>query len=52
LNPELFRVRSGQVVLPVGVNWVDATEEKRKAFTEHEDLDWNLTRSARAATAG
>jgi phthalate 4,5-dioxygenase oxygenase subunit len=46
-NPQLYRVRSGQVVLPEGVSWVDATEEKRKAFTEHADLDWSLTRSAR-----
>src|SRR5579871_2431634 len=34
-NPELYRVRSGQVVLPKGVNWVEATEDKRKAFTDH-----------------
>ena len=45
-------MRSGQVVLTVDVNWVDATEEKRKAFTEHSDLDWSLTRSGRGATAG
>ncbi len=49
LSPELYRVRSGQVVLPTGVNWVEATEEKRKAFTEHPDLDWELTRTARRA---
>jgi phenylpropionate dioxygenase-like ring-hydroxylating dioxygenase large terminal subunit len=48
-EPELFRVRSGQVLLPKGTNWVEATEDKRKAFTEHADLDWNLTRSGRFA---
>jgi phthalate 4,5-dioxygenase len=52
VQPELFRVRSGQVVLPEGTNWVDATEEKRKAFTDHADLDWSLTRSGRPAAAG
>jgi phthalate 4,5-dioxygenase oxygenase subunit len=49
LNPEFYRVRSGQVCLPKNVNWVEATEEKRKAFTEHSDLDWSLTRSGRYA---
>ena len=48
-TPELFRVRSGQVLLPKGSNWVEATEDKRKAFTEHADLDWSLTRSGRFA---
>jgi phthalate 4,5-dioxygenase len=48
-NPEFYRVRSGQVCLPKGVNWVEATEDKRKAFTEHADLDWSLTRSGRYA---
>jgi hypothetical protein len=49
-NPELYRVRSGQVVLPRGESWVQATEEKRKAFTEHADLDWDLIRAGRYYT--
>lgn len=49
LNPEVYRVRSGQVMLPQGENWVQATEAKRVAFTEHADLDWSLTRSNRLA---
>jgi phthalate 4,5-dioxygenase oxygenase subunit len=47
LDPEFYRVRSGQVLLPKGVSWVEATEDKRKAFTEHADLVWSLTRSGR-----
>jgi phenylpropionate dioxygenase-like ring-hydroxylating dioxygenase large terminal subunit len=49
LNPEVYRVRSGQVMLPKGENWVQATEAKRVAFIEHPDLDWSLTRSNRLA---
>jgi phenylpropionate dioxygenase-like ring-hydroxylating dioxygenase large terminal subunit len=51
VDPELYRVRSGQVMLPKDANWVAATEEKRKAFTEHADLDWSLTRRGRVASA-
>jgi phenylpropionate dioxygenase-like ring-hydroxylating dioxygenase large terminal subunit len=49
LNPELYRVRSGQALLAKDVSWVEATEAKRTAFTEHADLDWSLTRSGRYA---
>jgi hypothetical protein len=38
-------------MLPKDVNWVAATEEKRKAFTEHADLDWSLIRRTRVASA-
>jgi phthalate 4,5-dioxygenase len=48
-RPELYRVRSGQALLPKSVGWVEATEAKRTAFTEHADLDWELTRSGRYA---
>lgn len=51
MNPELYRVRSGQAMLAKDANWVPATEEKRKAVTEHADLDWSLTRSGRVAPA-
>jgi phthalate 4,5-dioxygenase len=42
LNPEFYRVRSGETLLPVGANWVEETKEYRKAFVEHPDLDWSL----------
>jgi phthalate 4,5-dioxygenase oxygenase subunit len=44
-DPELYRLRSGQIVLPNDTSWVGATEDKRKAFMEHTDLDWRLIRS-------
>ena len=31
-NPELYRQRSGGVILPRDVNWWDATEERRSQF--------------------
>ena len=30
-NPEHYRVRSGEIVLPETTDWVGATEELRKA---------------------
>ena len=38
-NPEVYQVRSGGVYLPVGVDWVEATRELRKAYVEHPELD-------------
>jgi phenylpropionate dioxygenase-like ring-hydroxylating dioxygenase large terminal subunit len=38
-NPEVYRVRSGGVFLPEGVDWVQATAELRKAYVEHPELD-------------
>ena len=38
-TPDVYRVRSGGVFLPVGVDWVEATGELRKAFVEHPELD-------------
>src|SRR5919199_2435832 len=38
-NPQVYRVRSGGVFLPVGVDWVEATRELRKAFVDHPELD-------------
>jgi phthalate 4,5-dioxygenase len=32
-NPELYRQRSGGVILPRDVNWWDATEDRRTQFT-------------------
>jgi phthalate 4,5-dioxygenase oxygenase subunit len=42
-NPEVYRVRSGGVFLPKGANWVAETEELRRAFVEHPELDPALT---------
>jgi hypothetical protein len=41
-NPEVYRVRSGGVFLPIGADWVEATKELRKAFVEHPELDATL----------
>ncbi len=38
-HPEFYAVRSGGAMLPVGVDWVEATKELRKAFTAHPELD-------------
>jgi hypothetical protein len=37
-NPELYAVRSGGIVLPHGVDWVEATTGLRKAWAEHPEL--------------
>ena len=37
-NPEVYRQRSGGVVLPRSVDWWDATAELRTAFVQHEGL--------------
>ena len=37
-DPSLYGTRSGGIVLPKGVNWVEATAERRKAFVTHEGL--------------
>jgi nitrite reductase/ring-hydroxylating ferredoxin subunit len=38
-HPEGYRVRGGQVFLPEGADWVEATRELRQAFVEHPELD-------------
>ena len=38
-NPDVYRVRSGGVFLPVGADWVEDTRDLRKAFVEHPELD-------------
>ena len=37
-NPGVYAVRSGGVVLPRGADWVEATKELRKAWTQHPGL--------------
>ena len=38
-EPEVYRVRSGGIILPKDADWIEATRERRKAFVEHADLD-------------
>ena len=35
-NPAVYRYRSGGVILPRNVDWLEATQELLKAFVEHE----------------
>ena len=42
-NPEVYRVRSGGVFLPKGVDWVQSTVELRQGFVEHPELDPAIT---------
>jgi phthalate 4,5-dioxygenase oxygenase subunit len=41
-DPEVYRVRSGGVLLPKGADWVEATRGLRQAFVEHPELDPTL----------
>ena len=38
-NPELYQVRSGGVILSRDADWLEATEELRKAFKVHPELE-------------
>jgi phenylpropionate dioxygenase-like ring-hydroxylating dioxygenase large terminal subunit len=38
-HPEVYRQRSGGIVLPENTNWVEATAELRKAYVPHPELD-------------
>jgi phthalate 4,5-dioxygenase oxygenase subunit len=37
-SPEVYGVRTGSVFLPKDADWLEATEELRKAFVEHAEL--------------
>jgi hypothetical protein len=37
-DASVYAVRSGGVVLPINVSWVEATTELRKAFVNHPNL--------------
>lgn len=37
-NPELYRQRSGGIVLPRDADWIESTKEFREAFVNHEEL--------------
>jgi hypothetical protein len=38
-HPEVYRQRSGGVILGDGDDWVEATKHLREAYAEHPDLD-------------
>jgi phenylpropionate dioxygenase-like ring-hydroxylating dioxygenase large terminal subunit len=38
-NPDVYRVRSGGALLPVGADWLAATADLREAFVNHPELD-------------
>ncbi|MBV9579259.1 MAG: hypothetical protein JO057_11790 [Chloroflexi bacterium] len=38
-NPLVYRTRSGSAFLPKDADWIAATEDLRKAFVEHPELD-------------
>jgi hypothetical protein len=38
-NPVVYRTRSGSVFLPKDADWMLATEDLRKGFVEHPELD-------------
>jgi hypothetical protein len=44
-RPEAYRVRSGGVILPEGVDWAEATRNLQRAFVTHSDLDSSITGS-------
>jgi phenylpropionate dioxygenase-like ring-hydroxylating dioxygenase large terminal subunit len=41
-RPEVYRQRSGGVILPEGANWVEATDALRTAYVAHPELDPSL----------
>ncbi len=38
-NREAYHVRSGEVVLPIDADWIEATKDLRQAFQEHSELE-------------
>ncbi len=38
-HPEVYRQRSGGIVLPEDADWIRSTEELRKAYVAHPELD-------------
>jgi phthalate 4,5-dioxygenase len=51
-QPELYHVRSGEMLLEKGIDWIEATRELRKAFVEHPDLDWTKAQARQRADTG
>jgi len=40
-HPEMYAIRSGGVILPKETDWLEGTEELRKAFVKHPGLTSN-----------
>jgi hypothetical protein len=38
-DPDVYRVRSGGVLLAEAADWVESTRDLRRAFVEHAELD-------------
>ena len=38
-HPEVYRQRSGGIILPEDADWIESTRELRKAYVEHPELD-------------
>jgi hypothetical protein len=38
-HPEVYRQRSGGVIVPEGISWVEATAQLRKAYVAHPELN-------------
>jgi hypothetical protein len=41
-EPEVYGIRSGGVILPSDADWLEATQDLRKAFVAHPDLDLSV----------
>jgi hypothetical protein len=41
-HPEVYRQRSGGVVLPEDADWIEATAELRKGYVQHQSLSGTL----------
>jgi hypothetical protein len=42
-DPEVFGARAGGVFLPRDADWLEATEDLRRGFVKHADLDTTVT---------
>jgi phthalate 4,5-dioxygenase oxygenase subunit len=38
-HPEVYRQRSGGIILPEDADWIESTQALRQAYIEHPDLD-------------
>ncbi len=36
-NPEVYRQRSGMIILPKDADWIESTKEFREAFVHHAE---------------
>jgi hypothetical protein len=42
-EPDVFSARAGGVFLPQDADWLEATEELRRGFVSHPELDPSVT---------